>query len=585
MRSFFKVFFAVLLAFIVIIFLGIFILAGVIGSTLSSDKTEISANGVLVLETSQPLSEQKIINPLSMFSRKGDGETPGLFDVVRLIDNAAQDEKIKGIYLKVEGNANGFATNQEFRNAIQRFKDAGKFVYAYGENMSQQSYFLASAASKVYLHPKGGLDFNGFYSQVTFLKGALEKLDIQPQIFYDGRFKSATEPLRETEMTPANRIQTNAYLSELYANFLSNIGQSRKIDTATLHQYANNGDIQTPDDAARLKLVDGLRYDDQVMDEIKKRLGLSGNDKVNFVSLSSYASANEHRLRDNTAKIALIYAQGSIIGGDSEKDDVISSDRYIKLIREARQDDAIKAIVFRVNSGGGSALASESIWRELTLAKKSKPVIVSMGDYAASGGYYISCMADSIFAEPNTLTGSIGVFAVLPNLQGFFKNKLGVTFDGVKTAQYADLGTASRPLTEAEKRFIQNGVDTTYSVFKSRVVAGRKLSDAVVDSIAQGRVWSGLQAKELGLVDRIGGLKDAIASAAKMVHLSSVKVKEYPETEDGISKVFRSLGGDVQSSMVKKELGESYMIYEQVKRIKEMDGQIQARIPYDIEIR
>lgn len=585
MRSFFKVFFAVLLAFIVIIFLGIFILAGVIGSTLSSDKVEISPNGVLVLETSQSFSEQKIVNPLSMFSRKGDGETPGLFDVVRLIDNAAQDDNIKGIYLRVEGNANGFATNQEFRNALQRFRDAGKFVYAYGENMGQQSYFLASVASKVYLHPKGGLDFNGFYSQVTFLKGALEKLDIEPQIFYDGRFKSATEPLRETEMTPANRIQTNAYLGELYANFLTNIGQSRKIDTGTLHQYANNGDIQTPDDAARLKLVDGLRYDDQVMDEIKKRLGLSGKDKVNFVSLSNYARANEHRLRDNTAKIALIYAQGSIVGGDSEKDDVISSDRYIKLIREARQDEDIKAIVFRVNSGGGSALASESIWRELTLAKKAKPVIVSMGDYAASGGYYISCMADSIFAEPNTLTGSIGVFAVLPNLQGFFKNKLGVTFDGVKTAQYADLGTASRPLTEAEKRLIQNGVDTTYSVFKSRVVAGRKLSGAVVDSIAQGRVWSGIQAKELGLVDRIGGLKDAIASAAKMVHLSSVKVKEYPETEDGISKVFRSLGGDVQASMVKKELGEHYAIYEQVKRIKEMNGQIQARIPFDIEIR
>jgi protease-4 len=585
MRSFFKVFFAVLLAFIVIIFLGIFILAGVIGNALSSDKVEISPNGVLVLETSQTFSEQKIINPLSMLSRKGEGETPGLFDVVRLIDNAVQDDKIKGIYLRVEGNANGFATNQEFRNALQRFRDAGKFVYAYGENMGQQSYFLASVASKVYLHPKGGLEFNGFYSQVTFLKGALEKLDIQPQIFYDGRFKSATEPLRETEMTPANRIQTNAYLGELYANFLSNIGQSRKIDTATLHQYADNGDIQTPEDAVRLKLVDGLRYDDQVMDEVKKRLGLSGKDKVNFVSLSNYASANEHRLRDDAAKIALIYAQGSIVGGDSEKDDVISSDRYIKLIREARQDDDIKAIVFRVNSGGGSALASESIWRELTLAKKSKPVIVSMGDYAASGGYYISCMADSIFAEPNTLTGSIGVFAVIPNLQGFFKNKLGVTFDGVKTAQYADLGTASRPLTDAEKRLIQNGVDTTYSVFKSRVVAGRKLSGAVVDSIAQGRVWSGVQAKELGLVDRIGGLKDAIACAAKMVHLSSVKVKEYPETEDGISKVVRSLGGDVQSSMVKKELGENYAIYEQVKRIKEMNGQIQARMPFDIEIR
>ncbi|RFM30693.1 signal peptide peptidase SppA [Chitinophaga silvisoli] len=585
MRSFFKIFFATLLALIVVGALGIIILLGLIGSTLSADKVVISPNGVLVLETSQEFSEQKVVNPLSMLTRKGDGGTPGLFDVIRLIDNAAQDDNIKGIYLKTEGNANGFATNQEFRNALARFKAAGKWIYAYGENMSQQSYFVASVANKVYLHPKGGLDFNGFYSQVTFLKGLLEKLEIQPQIFYDGRFKSATEPLRETEMTPANRIQTNAYLGELYSNFLYNIGQSRKIDTATLHQYANDGAIQSADDAARLKLVDGLRYDDQVMDEIKTRLSLSGTDKVNFVTLSNYQSANEHRFRDNDAKIALIYAQGNIVGGESEKESVISSDRYIKLIREARQDKDIKAIVFRVNSPGGSALASESIWRELTLAKKDKPVIVSMGDYAASGGYYISCMADSIFAEPNTLTGSIGVFAVIPNLGSFFKNKLGVTFDGVKTAQYADLGTASRPMTDAEKRFIQNGVDTTYSVFKTRVVNGRKLSGAVVDSIAQGRVWSGVQAKELGLVDRIGGIQDAIACAAKMVHAGSFKVKEYPEPQGGLEKVVRSLGGDMQSSMVKKELGENYALYEQVKRIKEMNGQIQARIPFDIEIR
>lgn len=585
MRSFFKIFFATLLALIVVGVLGIVILLGLIGSALSPEKVVISPNGVLVLETSQELSEQKVANPLSMLTKKGDGGTPGLFDVIRLVDNAAGDDNIKGIYLKVEGNANGFATNQEFRNALDRFKASGKWIYAYGENMSQQSYFVASVANKVYLHPKGGLDFNGFYSQVTFLKGLLEKLEIQPQIFYDGRFKSATEPLRETEMTPANRIQTNAYLGELYSNFLYNIGKSRKIDTATLHGYANDGAIQSADDAARLKLVDGLRYDDQVMDEIRSRLSLSGTDKVNFVTLSNYENANEHRFRDNDAKIALIYAQGSIVGGDSEKETVISSDRYIKLIREARQDKDIKAIVFRVNSPGGSALASESIWRELTLAKKDKPVIVSMGDYAASGGYYISCMADSIFAEPNTLTGSIGVFAVIPNLGNFFKNKLGVTFDGVKTAQYADLGTASRAMTDDEKRFIQNGVDTTYMVFKTRVVNGRKLSGAVVDSIAQGRVWSGVQAKELGLVDRIGGIQDAIACAAKMVHAGSFKVKEYPEPQGGLEKVVRSLGGDMQSQMVKKELGENYSLYEQVKRIKEMNGQVQARIPFDIEIK
>jgi len=588
MRSFFKIFFATLLAFIVVTFLGVIILLVFIGKAITPEVVTLSPNGVLVLETSQPYAEQKRVDPVLAFNDFGIKTTPGLHDVVRLIKYAETDDNIKGIYLKADNNANGFATSEEVRNALLSFKQSGKFVYAYGEVMDQKSYYIASVADRVYVHPKGRVEFNGFFTELTFLKGALEKLEIQPQIFYDGRFKSATEPLRETEMTVANRIQTNAYLGDLYGNFLKNIGISRKIDTATLHRYANEGLIQEAGDALKYKLVDGLKYNDQVMDEIKSRVGADTDDKINFISLSKYESATDittGKGEDN--KIAIIYAEGNIVGGESEKSATISSGHFIKLIREARQDKDVKAIVFRVNSPGGSALASESIWRELVLAKKSKPIIVSMGDYAASGGYYISCMADTIFAQPNTLTGSIGVFAVLPNMQSFFKNKLGVTFDGVKTAQYADLGNSSRPLTEMEKKFIQNSVDSIYGTFKGRVVDGRKLSGPVVDSIAQGRVWSGIQAKQLGLVDRIGGIDEAIRCAAKMAKVSEFRLREYPEADDApLGKLMQSVSGDSRmETAIKNELGDQYNIYKQLKQLKEMKGEIQAKLPYVMEIR
>jgi protease IV len=585
MRGFFKMFFASLLAFLVLIIFVFMFIVGRVATALAPEQISVSPNSVLILETSQPYNEVKNVDPVGAVLGNGAKSTPGLFDVVRLIENAATDDNIKGIYLKADGNANGFATNEEIRNALLKFKKSGKFIYAYGEVMSQQAYYMASLGDKVFLHPKGGIEFNGLYSQLMFLKGTLEKLEIQPQIFYDGRFKSATEPLRETQMTEANRIQTTAYLGDLYGHFLSGIGASRKIDTATLHGYSNQGLIQTPDDAAKYKLVDALKYDDQVMDEIKSRLAIKKEDKINFVSLKDYDNAANLVNKSGNSRVAIIYAQGNIVGGDSDDETTIASENFLKLIRKARLDNDVKAIVFRVNSGGGSALASETIWRELTLAKKAKPLVVSMGDYAASGGYYISCMADSIFAQPNTLTGSIGVFGIVPNLEGFFKNKLGITFDGVKTSQYADLGTMSRPMTEAERKFMQNSVDTIYATFKSRVVEGRKLSGGVVDSIAQGRVWSGIQAKQLGLVDNIGGIEDAIACAARIAKLSDYKLREYPEPRGAMEKLMKNLGTEMSTRAVKSELGPNYEIYQQIKKVQSMTGEIQARLPYDIEIR
>ncbi len=526
MRSFLKFFLASFVALIVFSILSFFFMLMLFARMGASNKVVIGNNAVLVLDLSRPLPEMRTDNFASQLDPGGAGDVPGLFEAVQFIRDAAFDDRVKGIYIKADANGNGFAGSEELRRAVTEFRKSGKFVYAYAENMSQNAYYIASAANKIYVHPKGGVDFMGYSMEMMYLKGLLEKLDIEPQIFYNGKFKSATEPLREYKMSDANRIQTTSFLGELYGDFLTKIGESRKIDTATLHGYANEGLILQPSDAERYKLIDGLRYDDQVMDDIKRSLAIGGEEQVNFVGLNRYATAMRG-MESFSGNIALIYAQGEIHSGNVSNN-TIAGDEYVKLIREARQDKDIRAIVFRVNSPGGSALASESIWRELSLARKSKPVIVSMGDYAASGGYYIACMADSIFAEPQTLTGSIGVFTILPNMEGFFNKKLGITFDGVKTGQYADLGSVSRPLTEKEKALVQRSVDTIYNTFKHRVAEGRKLQAEVVDSISQGRVWTGRQALKLGLVDRLGGLQDAIDCAAKMANIPEVDVTIFP---------------------------------------------------------
>lgn len=587
MRSFFKIFFASLLALIVFCGLCFLLFVGIVAVTLSApSKVSISPNSVLVVDLGQPLLEQRQVNPVNALLRRGPLSTAGLHDVITLLHYAAGDNSIRGIYLKLDDDPNGLATNEELRNALLDFKRSGKFVYAYGSVISQQAYYVGTAADSIFLNPRGMLDFRGFAVNIMFLKGALDKLDIHPQIFYDGKFKSATEPLRVTKMTDANRIQTRAFLGDLYGHFLRGIGKTREIDTGTLFQYANEGMVQTANEALSYHLVDGLKYDDQVMNTLKAKLGKEPEDDVNLVSLSKYdKSVNTASPASENGKIALLYAQGDIVDGSNKNNRVeIASADYIRQIRKLREDDRVKAIVFRVNSPGGSALASDEIWHELMLAKKVKPVVVSMGDYAASGGYYISCMADSIFAQPNTLTGSIGVFGVIPDLQSFFNNKLGITFDGVKTAQYADMGTMSRPLTEAEKRFIQSSVDSTYATFKSRVEEGRKLSPAIVDSIAQGRVWSGLEAVKIGLVDRLGGVNDAIACAARMAKLNSYQLSEYPTPPDPFQELLKNVSSDIHASVLKEEFGSRYAIYRQLKEVMETAGQIQARLPYEIRI-
>lgn len=584
MKSFFKIFLASLLAFLVLCVILFFVLVGFVSNLASSEKITTGAKAVLVLDLGRTYPEIGTENPLARFSDKEDGDVPSLYDVMRLIAHAKHDTAVKGIYLKCSSNGNGMGASQEIRNALIDFKSTGKFVYAYGDVITQGGYSVANIADRIYCNPKGGVDWRGYAVQLAFLKGLLQKLEIEPQIFYAGKFKSATEPFRETSMTDANRLQLSVMLGDFYGRFLQQTAEARKLDTATLHGYANDYKIQYPADAVTYKLIDGLKYDDEVKNEIATKLGGVKLDKINFITVQKYAKAVDFK-REGKDKIAVIYAQGDIIDGKGDRN-MIGSVTYRELIRKARLDNNIKAIVVRINSGGGSALASENIWRELTLARKGgKPVVVSFGDVAASGAYYLSCNADSIFAQTNTITGSIGVFTMLPNLEKFFNDKLGVTFDGVKTASHADMMTATKPLTPAERAYLQNSVDSTYLTFKQRVAEGRRKEVSYIDSIGQGRVWSGARALELGLVDRLGGLDDAIACAARMAKTSDYRLREYPEPHNFLELLFGDYEKDATQSAIQKELGPDGMkTFQTMKRVKLMMGVTQARIPFEMTI-
>jgi protease-4 len=576
-------FLASLVALIVFCLISIFFFAGWVSSLASSDKEKVGDKAVLVLDLSIPYQERMINNPLADFGSANQYDIPGIYDLVRILHKAVGDSAVKGLYVKCNGNDNGFASSEEIRNAIAQFHAAGKFVYAYGDVIPQKAYYVGSVADKIYCNPKGGVDWRGFAIQLAFLKKTLEKLEIQPQIFYAGKFKSATEPFREVKMTDANRIQTTEILEDFYSHFLEIIGEARKLDTAQLRALANNNSIEYANDALKYKLVDGLKYDDEVRDEIRDRLKLGKDESINYVAIEKYAKSVDYKTTGKD-RIAIIYAQGDVVDGKGE-DGQIGSATYRNLIRKAREDKNVKAIVLRINSGGGSSLASENIWREMTLARKEKPVVVSFGDVAASGAYYLSCNADSIFAQPNTITGSIGVFALIPNMQKFFDDKLGITFDGVKTASEADALTIVKPLTDKQKRYIQNEIDTIYHDFKFRVSEGRKKNIDFIDSIAQGRIWSGTRGLQLGLVDRIGGVQDAIDCAARMAHIKEYRLREYPEPQTFFEKIFGGYKQTYKSKAIKEELGEDgEKLYMTIKRVKSMMGVTQSRIPFDFDV-
>ncbi len=578
MKSFFSSFFAALLAILVFSIGGVMLLIGFAAAFSSDVEVTVPTNAVLVIDLNDNFTEKEVSDPFTELMNPGTGKIPSLTSVIGLIQHAKKDSNIKGIYIKCQQNSNGYASSEELRKALVDFKKSNKFIFAYGETISQKGYWVGNVANQIYTHPQGGLEFSGFSLETIFLKGMLDKLDVQMQVFYAGKFKSATEPFRYTKMSDANKQQTGVWLNGLYDHFINSVASARQIAPEKLKALVNEAKIQSAQDALSNGLVDGLIYDDQLKKMIAKKLkGVKEND-IPFVAVKEYAKSVPLR-GTGAGKIAVVYADGDIVMGKGVKGS-IASDDFRMLLQKIRADESIDALVLRVNSPGGSALASDIIWREIELIKGKIPVVVSMGDVAASGGYYIASGADSIYADANTITGSIGVFAVIPNISGFMNNKLGISFDGVKTAPYADAPTVTRPLNSMEQKILQSGVDSIYHTFKSRVAKGRKKSMEYVDSIAQGRVWLGSDAIKVGLVDRIGTLNDALASAAKMAKLKGYSIKQYPESKSFIEDLIEDYKDYVKVKSIESEIGASqWQIFQNLKTVQQMVGAPQARMP------
>ena len=577
---------AVIVGLLIFSVLSFFILAGIIAIATSSDsEVAIEENTILHLNLSGKVLVERTPEDnlnFSSISPFGGISSVGLINLRSAIQTAKENDKIKGIYLQAGTVIAGQAALQELREMLEDFQSSGKFIVSYDEIFSEGGYFLSSISDEIYLNPIGGIDFNGFSSEVVFFKGLFEKIEIEPVVFRVGEYKSAVEPFLLEKMSEENRFQTESFLNDLNDYAIQKISVSRDIPLEQLHEINNKMLVRKTEDALELQLIDGLWYEDQVLDLIKDKLGLEEEDKINTVNITKInkSAATKNRLSKN--RIAVIIAEGEIVSGEMEG--VIASDRFKEEIRKARKNKDIKAIVLRVNSPGGSILASEVIWREVSEAQKVKPVIASMGEVAASGGYYISAPADTIVAQPNTITGSIGIFGFWFNAEGFLNNKLGVTTDVAKTGELSDFMSPSRKLSEIERSIIQTNIEDGYEVFISKVVEGRNMNREEVLKIASGRVWSGLQAKENGLVDVLGGLEDAIEIAAAKANISDeFRVVYYPEEKPWFERFLSELTNEVQTTFSRFQLGNYYPLYQQIENVKKYEG-VMVRMPYDIEI-
>tara|TARA_B110000977_G_scaffold149760_1_gene189877 strand:+ start:7860 stop:9626 length:1767 start_codon:yes stop_codon:yes gene_type:complete len=588
MLNFLKRLVGSVLTMVISFFIIFFVIIGIIVSSSSdAEETTIKNNSVLKINFKGQIidrgnDEIDIENIINQSEAK-----VGLNNILSSIEKAKKDDRIKGIYLNVENISASIATLEEIRNKLKEFKDStNKFILSYSEVYGQSAYYISSVADEIYLHPQGMLELKGLAYQGMFFKNTLEKLEVEAQIIRHGKFKSAVEPFMLEKMSKSNRMQVSRFLTSLWGDLTKGMSEGRSLSQKEINSMAQNLLIQEADQALQYNLVDKLAFKDELVDSLKSKLNLTKDQKINFVSLNKYkdVSVKDKNTKYSKNKIAVIYATGEINGGEGSPES-IGSEGLSKTIREAREDKNVKAIVLRVNSPGGSALASETILREMALAKEAKPVIVSMGDVAASGGYYIACQADTIVANPTTITGSIGVFGVLMNAKEMMNNKLGITIDTVKTNKHADIGTIFRPLTRLERQIIQNSVENVYDTFISRVALGRNLSKEYVDSVGQGRVWTGRDALELGLVDVLGGLETAIEISSNMADLQDYRIVNLPKQKDPIEVLLQDLmGEEVRSSIVKKELGDFYDTYMELKNINSMD-QIQMRMPQTFEIR
>jgi len=581
MKQFLKFTLATIVGVIVASVLGIFIFFGVMGAIAgSADKaTELKDNSVYELSLSGSLVDRTEDNPFAAAFAEALGQPSqgiiGLDDVLANIEKAKNDEKIKGIYLKGGSLMGGFASMKEIRDALVDFKKSGKFVIAYADTYMQSNYYLASVADKVLINPEGMLELKGLNADLVFFKNTLDKIGVEMQVVKVGTFKSAVEPYITTKMSDANREQITVYMTSIWKTMLKDISESRKLSVDTLNAFADQMIMFQPTQkAVEYALVDSMVYADEV-DSIMKSFAKD----YKLVKHSAMTKVPDD-IKFEKDKVAVIYAIGGIDGGDGEG---IVSEDLVETINEVAKDEAVKSVVFRVSSPGGSAYGSEQIWRALTKLKEKKPLIVSMGDYAASGGYYISCMADVIVAQPNTITGSIGIFGLIPNIAGL-NNKLGLTYDGVKTNKMSDMLSINRPFRPEERDLMQAYVNRGYELFVKRCADGRNKKVDEIKAIAEGRVWTGEDALKLGLVDKIGGIDEAIALAVKKAKLKAYNVKSFPAKEDFATKLMKSLGEDMETRFMKAQLGEQYKLFREIKNIENMNG-IQARLPYELIIR
>ena len=581
MKSFLKTIFASMFGFFLAIFFIIIFIVIIMVASGGKEELFIKKNTVLHLKLDHEIPDRSSKSPLDDLDFGDFSSHVGLNEMLESIDKASRDENISGIFLDLSNVNAGFATIEEIRNALIAFKKSGKFVYAYAEVYPQPAYYLASAADKIYLHPGGLAELKGLRSELLFFKGTLDKLGIESQVFRHGKYKSAVEPFIQDKLSNENREQIRTFIGSIWKNMLKGISESRKISEERLKEIADKLLVTNASEAKDCKLVDETLYRDQVLEIIQKKTASESIQKINFVSLDSYRNAKDNKEK-GIEKIAVVYAEGDIVDGQG-KDDQVGSVEFSKAIRKARLDDKVKAVVLRINSPGGSALASETIWREIVLLRKIKPVIVSMGNLAASGGYYIACEADTIVAQPNTITGSIGVFGLFFNTKGLI-NKMGISVDTVKTTPYADILSQTRAVTPAESLIVQREIERIYDDFITRVAQGRKMSKAEVDSIAQGRVWSGADAKRLKLVDVFGGLETAISIAAKKAKLTKYRIQELPFKEDPFEKIISQLiGGDKEEEAIEEMLGQGYTYFKHYSSLAKMKS-YQTRLPYNISL-
>lgn len=581
-------FLGAIIGLVIIFFIIIGIFAGLMKSIKTKNNIEtIYSNSILEIKLNHEIKERTAEHP---FNFNFDDNTPsretlGLNDIIACIRHAGTDSKIKGIYLNLGDVPGGISSIQTIRKELQDFKTtSGKFIIAYGIGYSQKSYYLASVADKVYLYPEGEILLKGLSAEIMFYKKALDKLGIQVQVFRHGRFKSFVEPYILDRMSPDNKLQLRRLFSSIWIDLISDMADSRHLTVGAINEMADSLSISSAKEALEYKLVDSLLYPDQIKARLKtisSEHGAKKNGDNNFVGLDEYRRSFS-TYKYSTQKIAIIYANGDIIEGEGD-DESIGAGRISRAVRDARLDPDVKAIVLRVNSPGGDGIASDIIWREVELTKKEKPVVVSMGDYAASGGYYISCAASEIVAEPTTITGSIGVFGLLPNAKELMEDKLGITIDTISTNTHSAAPSLFYPLESKEAMVLQNAIEDFYHTFLTRVAEGRNMTVANVDSIGQGRVWSGEQARKIGLVDTLGSLKVAIKIAAAKANIVDYNVEELPQQLNPLHKFLSSISDQAGETFLKTILGDNYKPVEDISKLKNSKG-VQARMPYDLNI-